>query len=136
VARVVGIGDGDTITVLTAGHDRIRVRLSGIDAPELGQPFGRKAKEFTSGLVYGRWVDVRPKERDQFDRLVARVFVDGKDLAHEIVAAGFAWHSKRFDSDAALASAEAAARKLRLGLWADARPIPPWRFRALRPARR
>jgi micrococcal nuclease len=135
-ARVIGVGDGDTMTVLSGGKDRIRIRLSGIDAPELGQAFGRRAKEYTSSLVYGRDVAVHPEERDRFGRLVARVFVDGRDVAREIVAAGLAWHSKRFNSDTALAGAEASARKARLGLWRDAYPIPPWRYRARQPSTR
>jgi endonuclease YncB( thermonuclease family) len=50
-ALVVGVHDGDTITVLR-DRQRIRVRLHGIDCPELGQPFGRPAKRLTSSLVF------------------------------------------------------------------------------------
>lgn len=53
-ARCVGVHDGDSITVLTAGNVQLKVRLEGIDAPELKQPFSQQSKEALSGLVFGK----------------------------------------------------------------------------------
>jgi endonuclease YncB( thermonuclease family) len=133
--RVVGIGDGDSITVLKDGRTQINVRLDGIDSPELGQAFGRQSKRFTGDLLVGHTVDVEPKTLDQYGRTVARVRLDGRDASVEIVRAGFAWQYLKYSSDPVLAAAEASARAGRRGLWAQDRPVPPWEFRAGRPRR-
>lgn len=128
-ARVVGVADGDTVTVLEEGV-RVRVRLHGIDCPERGQPFGSKAKLFTSGLAFGRTVTVKPRSRDRYGRVVAEVVLsDGRSLNRELVAAGMAWHFTRYSKDEALARAEREARAARRGLWAEGRAVAPWEFR-------
>lgn len=129
-ARVVGIADGDTLTVLHEGI-RVRVRLEGVDCPERGQPFGSRAKLFTSGQAFGRTVTVRPKSRDRYGRVVADVVLpDGRVLNHELVAAGMAWHFTRYSKDEALARAEREARASRRGLWSEGRAVAPWVYRA------
>jgi endonuclease YncB( thermonuclease family) len=72
----VGISDGDTIKVLTAAKQQIRVRIALIDAPQKGQAFGQRAKQAMSDLVFGKDVELRPHTIDRYGRLVARVFVD------------------------------------------------------------
>lgn len=131
--NVVGVSDGDTLTVLDASRQQTRVRVEGIDCPELHQAFGRRAKEFTSGLVYGKHVEVRGTKRDQYGRLIGRVFVNGTDLSLELVRAGLAWHFVRYSSDRTLADAETQARAGRRGLWVDANPTPPWDWRRQSP---
>jgi len=128
--KVVGVADGDTITVLK-GHTQIKIRLHGIDSPEKGQAFGNRAKQFTSDLVFGKTVAVRPTDTDRYGRTVAWVFVDGLNLNEEIVRAGFAWHYKRYSKDTNLAQAEADARANKRGLWRDPNAIPPWDFRQM-----
>jgi endonuclease YncB( thermonuclease family) len=88
-AKCIGVSDGDTITVLTSDRQQVKIRLHGIDCPEGGQAFGRKAKGFTSQLVFGKTVDVKPVTNDRYGRTVAHVFVDDKSVSHEIVAAGY-----------------------------------------------
>ena len=88
-AKCVGVSDGDTITVLL-GTEQMKIRLEGIDAPETGQDFATRAKQFTSGLVFGKHVHILPKEKDRYGRLVARVRVEGKDVSLELVKAGLA----------------------------------------------
>jgi endonuclease YncB( thermonuclease family) len=128
--KVIGISDGDTITVLR-DHQSIKIRLSGIDAPEGGQPFGNRAKQFASTVAFGKIVTVKPRDTDRYGRTVADVILpDGRNLSHEIVRAGFAWWFRRYaPDDRALASLEAEARAARRGLWAEAGPIPPWEWR-------
>ena len=50
--RVVGISDGDTISVMHGGRAE-KIRLYGINAPEKGQAFGNRAKQFVSAMVFG-----------------------------------------------------------------------------------
>jgi micrococcal nuclease len=89
--KVVGVSDGDTITVL---RDRtpIKVRLHGIDAPEAGQDFGSRAKQAASELAFGKVVTIQPRDTDRYGRTVALVVLpDGWTLNHELVRSGFAW---------------------------------------------
>ena len=130
--KVVGAADGDTITVLHDGHGE-RVRLHGIDAPEKGQPFGNRAKQYASELTFGNIVTVEPTDRDQYGRIVADVRLpDGRSLNREMVRAGLAWWYRRYSHDPELARLEAEARAARRGLWADPHPVPPWEWRRAR----
>jgi len=126
--RCVGVGDGDTVSVKLS-RGAVKIRLEGIDCPELGQDFGMRAKQFTSNLVYGKNVQVRPYYPDEYGRIVGRVIVDGKDVSLEILRAGLAWHYKRGRYDPALAQAESAAKRDKKGLWAMPNPVPPWEYR-------
>ena len=72
--KVIGIADGDTITVLR-DKEQVRIRLYGIDCPEGGQAFGTKAKQFTSGMVFGEVVEVEPVDTDRYGRRVERTRV-------------------------------------------------------------
>jgi len=128
--RVVGISDGDTITVRhSSGTDKIR--LHGIDCPEKGQSFGRKAKKFTSKLVYKKDVEVQVKDTDRYGRTVGTVFLpDGTNLNHELVRAGLAWWYRRYaPDDKDLKKLEKDAKINKIGLWSRKNPIPPWEFR-------
>jgi len=125
--KCVGIGDGDTISVMRYGR-AIKVRLEGIDCPELGQAFGTKAKRFTSAMVFRKTVDVREYDKDEYGRIVGRVYVEGKDLSLELVNAGLAWRFER-GQDLMIKRAEAQARTQKLGLWSTPNPIPPWEYR-------
>ncbi|MFO8084826.1 MAG: thermonuclease family protein [Desulfobacterales bacterium] len=88
--KVVGVSDGDTVTVLV-NKTQVKVRLYGIDCPEGGQDFGRRAKQFTSGMVFGKNVTLEIHDTDRYGRSVANVIVDGKSLNEELVNAGYAW---------------------------------------------
>jgi micrococcal nuclease len=127
-AKVVGVADGDTITVLR-DRQQIRIRLDGIDCPEGGQAFGNRAKQFTSAMVFAKTVTISPRDVDRYGRTVARVYVDNRDVSLELVKAGFAWHYKKYSSDPVLAQAEIEARNAKAGLWADPHAIAPWEFR-------
>ncbi len=126
--RVVSVHDGDTISVLVARR-AVKVRLEGIDCPELGQPYGRSARLFTSSRVFGRWVAVEQTTVDRYGRRVGRVFVDGEDLNTAILAAGLAWHYTQYSNDRAMDAAEQAARAAHRGLWSQPNPVPPWVYR-------
>ncbi len=111
-----------------------RIRLHGIDCPEKRQAFGRKAKQFTSGLVFGNTVTVTVMDVDRYGRTVGEVILpDGQVLNHELVRAGFAWWYRKYaPEDGTLAQLEADARQAKRGLWADAEPVPPWEWRGRR----
>lgn len=132
--RVIGVTDGDTITVLR-GESPVKIRLQGIDCPERAQAFGVAAKRFTSELLFGRIVTVNQSDVDRYGRVVANVTVDGQDVGLAIVRAGYAWHFLSYSHDPILAAAEKEARAARRGLWHDEHPVPPWVFRRPHPAK-
>lgn len=132
IGRVVGVSDGDTITVLDAmDNGRFRVRLFGIDAPEKRQAYGQKAKQYLSALVYGKRVSVRFSAVDRYGRIVGRVFLGNKDICLSMIAAGYAWHYVHYDRSPEYAAAGKRAAAMRAGLWADRSPVPPWEFRRI-----
>ncbi len=106
-----------------------KIRLEGIDCPEGGQDFSKRAKQFTSDLVFGKLVTVKVTDVDRSRRLVGRVTVDGKDVCLGLVKAGLAWHFKKYSKDPVLAEAEIQARAAKVGLWSHPSPIPPWDWR-------
>lgn len=127
---VVGVADGDTITLLTPDRRMVRVRLAEIDAPELrGQPFGRTAKVALSSLVYRRQAKVDVVTYDRYGRAVAMVDVAGLNVNASMVEQGLAWAYVRYQTDAWYSSLQEAARSRRRGLWAQPSPVPPWAYR-------
>ena len=126
--RVVGITDGDTITLRTT--DTIKVRLTGIDAPARGQPFGTKAKQALSGQVFGKDVTVNSGGQDRYGRTLGEIIVDGESVNVWLVRGGWAWWYERYaPDDTQLRDAQQEARQSGRGLWADPNPVPPWEWR-------
>jgi micrococcal nuclease len=126
--QVVGISDGDTITVLE-GREQTKVRLVGIDTPESKQAFGSKAKQALSGKVFGKQVRVEWSEKDRYGRTLGQIYLGKRWINREMVESGFAWHYKQYSKDQNLANAETKARQSRIGLWSAQNPTPPWDFR-------
>lgn len=129
--KVVGVHDGDTFTILHESKAE-KVRVNGIDCPEMGQPFGMRAKQYASGLIFGRTVTVAVFGRDRYGRTIGdAVLADGRNLSREMVRAGLAWQYREYSKDKEIAALEAEARASKRGLWADARPVAPWDWRKL-----
>jgi endonuclease YncB( thermonuclease family) len=115
----------------------VAVRLHGIDAPEMGQPFGRAAKQAASRYAFGRVARVRITDVDRYGRAVGRVTVAGGSLNQMLVRDGLAWWYRRYaPRDGRLESLERAARNANQGLWSRPTPTPPWDWRAQQRSRR
>lgn len=133
--NVVGVADGDTITVLDAGKVQHKIRLTGIDAPEKKQPFGNRSKQNLSGMIFDKTVTVETIKRDRYGRELGKVLAGGKDINLEQIRAGMAWHYKAYartqsgTDRQAYADAENAAKAAKRGLWHDDEPAPPWEWR-------
>ncbi len=136
--RVVGVADGDTLTVLTVEKRQVRVRLAGIDAPERRQPYDTRARQALSALAFGRSARVDVEDIDRYRRAVGRVRVGGRDVNAEMVRRGAAWVYVCHNRDPSLVLLEAEARAARHGLWAlpESERVPPWEWRAARWAER
>ena len=94
--RVVGVSDGDTITVLDSYNQQHRIRLYGIDAPEKKQPFGSRAKQNLSSLAFGRGATVEWSKTDRYGRIVGKVTVSGEDVGLRQLQAGLAWWYRQY----------------------------------------
>lgn len=133
--RVVGVSDGDTLTVLDADKRQHKIRLSGIDAPESGQAFGNRAKQGLSDCAFGRTALITGDKTDRYGRTVAKVTVAGVDCNLRQIELGLAWHYKKYAGEqpamerTSYSAAEDAARAARRGLWADPHAMPPWDWR-------
>ncbi len=132
---IVSIADGDTVTVLDSNRRQHKIRLAGIDAPELGQPFGNASKRFLSSNVAGQTVCIQGNKIDRYQRLVGKIMLNQIDINLEVVKAGLAWHYKKYQSEqsagdrSAYSQAENSARSALLGLWSEPKPIAPWDWR-------
>jgi endonuclease YncB( thermonuclease family) len=133
--RVVGVSDGDTITVLDAAKTQHKIRLAGMDAPESKQAFGQASKKHLSDLVFGKEVTLDCGKRDKYRREVCVVMVDGQDANLAQVKAGMAWWYRQYQREQSAAQrasyegAETAAKAGRIGLWQVTDPVPPWEWR-------
>jgi len=127
--RVVGVVDGDLVTCLDDSGGQHKVRLAEIDAPDMGQDYGKAAREKLADFVFGKTVQVVDQGRDRSGRWVARIYVDGLDVNREMVAQGAAWHYAAASSDPSLGDLQKQAESRGLGLWAQPDPVPPWQWR-------
>lgn len=127
--KVVAIGDGDSLTVLTASQKQVRIRLEEIDAPESKQAFGSAAKKSLAELAFGHEVKVIASTTDDYGRKVAQVYRGSFWINLAQVERGMAWHYTHYSHDPRLHAAEVYAKSSRLGLWQDKNPTPPWDFR-------
>ena len=103
--RVVGVADGDTVTVLDTSRQQYKIRFSGIDAPERAQPFGKRSKENLSRLVFGKDVRVEWDKKDRYGRIVGKVWVQPPDCqrcgltldaGQAQLVAGMAWWYRKY----------------------------------------
>jgi micrococcal nuclease len=135
--KVVGIQDGDTLTVWLDNGAATRIRLWGIDAPEKRQAYGNASKRYLSSLAYGRRVRLLVRDTDRYGRTVAEIILpDGRNANQEMVRAGYAWWFRKYaPNDRVLESLEGEACKAKRGLWADPHAVPPWEYRRARRSR-
>lgn len=133
---VVHVIDGDTIKVLV-DHKPIRVRLSAIDAPEIGhrrgdpgQPFGQAARQSLVNLIAGRAVTIHDEGTDRYGRMLGTVYDGPADINAQQVDRGMAWVYRRYSLDPVLLWLEYRAKAAKRGLWADTHPVPPWEYRS------
>lgn len=127
--KVVAIGDGDSLTVLTSSQKQVRIRLEGIDAPESKQAFGSASKKSLSELAFGREVKVIASTTDDYGRKVAQVYLGTFWINLAQVERGMAWHYTHYSNDPRLHAAEVFARTSKIGLWTGRNPTPPWNYR-------
>ena len=143
---VVGVADGDSLTLRTADRRLHRIRIAGIDAPERGQQGAHRAKESLAQMVYEREVRADCAMRDHARWLTCKVWVQPVDCAScgltldvglAQITVGRAWFRRDASGQTPedrgrYASAENEARARKRGLWRQPDPVPPWAWRAAR----
>ncbi len=125
--KVVGVIDGDSITVMHDGQAE-EVRLYGVDCPEKRQDFGQRAKEFTSTELFGKMVEVSPVTTDRYGRTVPMVALNGRNFNRRIIEVGYALVFQKYCTRPEYTEwnkVESQARASRTGLWLGQNPIPP-----------
>lgn len=133
--RVVGVADGDTVTVLDESKVQHRIRLAGIDAPEKRQDFGTRSSQSLSELVFHKAVRVEYAKKDRYGRIVGKVLVNNMDASLVQIKRGMAWHYKAYEREqspedrALYAQSETDAQNALRGLWGGKSPVAPWEFR-------
>ena len=108
--RCVGVHDGDSLTIIVStpeGTRQAKIRLDGIDAPELGQPFARVSRAGLAEMVFERDCAVESRGADKYGRTIGRVSVDAADVNAAMLDSGLAWHYKRYDSRPDMAAKDA-----------------------------
>lgn len=130
--KVSKVIDGDTIELLTKENPynhitKLKIRLYGIDAPELKQAYGKEAKKYLSALILKQEVSLIIENKDKYDRFVSTLFLKGQDINKEMVKNGYA-HAYESFSKKYLAE-QANAKIFKLGLWQDERVMSPSEFR-------
>jgi endonuclease YncB( thermonuclease family) len=132
---VVGISDGDTLKArcdADGSPTTLTVRLSEIDAPEKGQPFGQRSRQQLSKLCFHKAVEIRPTARDRYGRTVARVTCEGADANAAMVRSGMAWAYTRYLTDPQIRAMEVLAQREHIGIWSEADAVQPWKWQSNR----
>ena len=136
--KIIRVTDGDTVVVLTGGKTK-KVRLYGIDAPELHQAGGKEAVDFATKLLLFETVSLSIIDQDQYGRSVALIRLDDGRIANEeMVREGHAWVYRNYCREAFCHSwyaLEQKAQKQGLGLWRREKSVPPWEWRRNNPRR-
>ena len=144
-AKVLRVVDGDTVHVVNKAGQKFKVRLTGIDAPEKNQPYGLASTYKLTEILVNKWVLLKSKPNngnlysiDRYNRVLAKVILDGRDINLAQVSSGYAWHFKRYQKQQSsidrelYSQAELYAKKNELGLWGEKNPIAPWKWRKIK----
>lgn len=133
---VMGVHDGDTITI-SGNPSPLNIRLEGIDAPELAQPYGPQSRDALSAQLSGKTVIVAHRRNDAYGRVIGSVFTtaDCQYANHGQLDKGLAWFYSAYQCElnqsqrSIFQAAEQQARMARRGLWAVSSPQAPWEYR-------
>ncbi len=143
--HITRVSDGDTVNLKVPDGKSIRIRLLGIDAPELHmEPSGDESRKHLGNLLKAcsRDVSVYYHEKngiDQYERVIGKIVCGKNDVNLQMIRDGHAWFFKRYEKDVIAsdrtlyADAEKSARKAKIGLWSESNPEAPWEWRKKNP---
>ena len=124
--------DGDTVELMHA-DGKLKLRLTDIDAPERNQAFGQKARRALIKLCKGNDIHINAEltGRDKYNRYLGKLQCNQTDASLYMAEHGYAWHNEKYSDNLAVKNAAATARRDRIGLWSEDKPLPPWVWRRL-----
>lgn len=140
-ARVTRVADGDTLTVREKGsNNKIKIRLLGIDAPELKMEGGNASRRHLENLIRSGNNQVRiyylsKKKFDRYGRIIGKVVTNNIDVNRQMVLDGHAWFYRNYQKDVMpkdrvlYQEAMYEAQRTKRGLWAQPNPLEPWEWR-------
>jgi len=141
---VIKVIDGDTITILSTKNEKIKLRLTGIDAPESDQPFGKDSTRRLASMLADKDVRIETNKKDRYGRVLAKVWVQPSDcpscdktlnVNHAQLLSGMAWWYRQYANEQSpedrgrYESAEDESRMRKRGLWSAPNPVAPWVWR-------
>ncbi|KAJ4779958.1 Ca(2+)-dependent nuclease family protein [Rhynchospora pubera] len=106
-----------------------RIRLRGIDAPEMNMEYGQESKDALTKLIQGKPLTIHVYEEDGYGRLVGDVYCNGVFVQEKLLRKGCAWHYEKFDNRPSFAQWHREAQNAGRGLWAYPNPVAPWTFK-------
>lgn len=128
VGKVIKVADGDTMTLMDNNGTKRKVRLNGIDCPEIGQDYGDKAKQYVEKLAINKYVNVDIIGIDKYDRILGVVYIDDVNINEALLENGFAWVYK-YNKDERYNYLAEQAKAKKLNLWSNSRAINPHEWR-------
>ncbi|MFN5168218.1 MAG: thermonuclease family protein [Cyclobacteriaceae bacterium] len=129
VGKVVNVIDGNTIEIVSGDLGKFKIYFQGIDAPELGQEYGDKAKKAMEKIILNKSVVVQITGKDRLGHRIGVILIEGNvDPRVEMLKEGLAWTAEK-NAVPELESLKELARAKNRGLWRQDDPVPPWIFR-------
>lgn len=129
--KVIKVADGDTITIMEDNHNKQKIRLADIDAPEKGQPYGNKSKQYLAALVAGKYAKADCRETDRYGRHVCTIYIGDLDVNADMIISGNAWVFTKYNRRKDLPNLEKTAKAAKRGLWglSEAENMEPSQWR-------
>ncbi|RPH03499.1 MAG: thermonuclease family protein [Alphaproteobacteria bacterium TMED93] len=134
-SRLVKVVDGDTIRILDQGSNIIKVRLAGIDAPEITQQYGIQSRIALKRMLKDRKFTIQILNKDRYGRSVGIIYIDQLDVNHNMIKEGNAWAYRKYlktlpgQKGIYYIEAETTSKLGKKGLWAFDKPLSPWLYR-------
>jgi endonuclease YncB( thermonuclease family) len=130
--KVISVYDGDTITVSAADNQKVKIRLYGIDAPELKkQPYGKASRDYLQRIILNKTVEVTDLGKDFYGRTIAKIYYKNEYINLLLIEKGLAWHYSQYAKDLDLKEAQEVAKDHEVGLWKSEFALSPWEWRAM-----
>lgn len=126
---VIKVKDGDSLIVRGKDKKELEVRLFGIDAPELDQPYGKQSRNALTKLAFKQSLKMQVIDTDKYERAVVTLSNDKFNLNQKMLEQGHAWLYRKYQSDNVWIELENSAKRSKRGLWKFARPVAPWEWR-------
>lgn len=129
VKKINSIHDGDTINVINEDGKKVKIRLYGIDAPEIKQAYGKESRQCLEDMLKNKNISFAVEDKDKYGRIVATIYVDNINVNYEMIKKGCAWSYFQYSKSLRNEFAQFKAKYSNIGLWSQDNPQAPWEYR-------